>query len=34
MAYDANDSDLHRRAATYVDISKHAGRVKSERVLG
>jgi ABC-type uncharacterized transport system substrate-binding protein len=33
MSYSANLSDLHRRAATYVDISKHAGRVKSARVL-
>jgi putative tryptophan/tyrosine transport system substrate-binding protein len=34
MAYGPNVADLYRRAATYVDISKHAGRVKSERVLG
>jgi len=33
MAYSANLPDLFRRAATYVDISKHVGRVKSERVL-
>jgi putative tryptophan/tyrosine transport system substrate-binding protein len=34
MAYGPDYRDLFRRAATYVDISKHAGRVKSERVLG
>jgi hypothetical protein len=34
ISYGASFSDLFRRAATYVDISKHAGRVKSERVLG
>jgi putative tryptophan/tyrosine transport system substrate-binding protein len=34
MSYGTNFADLFRRAATYVDISKHAGRVKSERVLG
>jgi putative tryptophan/tyrosine transport system substrate-binding protein len=33
MAY-GPDLLFLRRAATYVDISKHAGRVKSERVLG
>jgi ABC-type uncharacterized transport system substrate-binding protein len=33
MAYGPNVADLFRRAATYVDISKHAGRVKSARVL-
>jgi hypothetical protein len=34
ISYGASFSDLFRRAATYVDISKHVGRVKSERVLG
>jgi hypothetical protein len=33
MAYGPDLADLFRRAATYVDISKHAGRVKSARVL-
>jgi putative ABC transport system substrate-binding protein len=33
MAYGADFLDLERRAATYVDISKHVGRVKSARVL-
>jgi ABC-type uncharacterized transport system substrate-binding protein len=33
MSYGPNVADLYRRAATYVDISKHVGRVKSERVL-
>jgi putative tryptophan/tyrosine transport system substrate-binding protein len=34
ISYGPNRLDMFRRAATYVDISKHAGRVKSERVLG
>jgi putative ABC transport system substrate-binding protein len=29
MAYGANIADLFRRSATYVDISKYVGRVKS-----
>jgi putative ABC transport system substrate-binding protein len=33
ISYGPNLPDLWRRAATYVDISKHVGRVKSERVL-
>ena len=34
MSYAPNFSEVFRNAAEYVDISKHAGRVKSERVLG
>jgi hypothetical protein len=34
MSYGTNRFDMFRLAASYVDISKHAGRVKSERVLG
>ena len=33
MSYGPNRAELFRRAAVYVDISKHVGRVKSERVL-
>jgi len=33
ISYGAIFRELHRRAATDVDISKHVGRVKSERVL-
>jgi putative ABC transport system substrate-binding protein len=33
MAYGLSAADLIRHAVSYVDISKHAGRVKSERVL-
>ena len=33
MSYGADSADLYRRGAIYVDISKHAGRVKSDRVL-
>jgi putative ABC transport system substrate-binding protein len=33
VTYGVNYPDLYRRAATYVDISKHVGRVKSARVL-
>jgi hypothetical protein len=34
MSYSYSLPELWQRAAAYVDISKHAGRVKSERVLG
>ena len=33
MSFGPESTDLWRGAANYVDISKHAGRVKSERVL-
>jgi putative ABC transport system substrate-binding protein len=33
MSYSARLTELFRRAAVYVDISKHVGRVKSERVV-
>ena len=33
MSYAPDFRDLFRRSASYVDISKHVGRVKSERVL-
>jgi ABC-type uncharacterized transport system substrate-binding protein len=33
MAYGPNLPDLTRRAATYVDISKHVGRVNSESIV-
>jgi hypothetical protein len=33
MSYSPDYDDLYRRGAVYVDISKHVGRVKSERVL-
>jgi putative ABC transport system substrate-binding protein len=33
VSYGPLFADLYRRAATYVDISKHVGRVKSARVL-
>jgi putative tryptophan/tyrosine transport system substrate-binding protein len=33
MSYGPSIADLHRGMASYVDISKHVGRVKSERVL-
>jgi putative ABC transport system substrate-binding protein len=33
MSYGANVAGQYRRLASYVDISKHVGRVKSERVL-
>jgi ABC-type uncharacterized transport system substrate-binding protein len=34
IALGPNRDEMFRRAALHVDISKHAGRVKSERVLG
>jgi hypothetical protein len=33
ISFGPESTDLWRGAANYVDISKHAGRVKSERVL-
>jgi hypothetical protein len=33
LAYAPSTVANYRRAATYVDISKHVGRVKSERVV-
>src|SRR3989442_7149059 len=33
IAYGPNGADLWRGAATYVDISKHAGRVNDESIL-
>ncbi|PYN50097.1 MAG: hypothetical protein DME00_06980, partial [Candidatus Rokuibacteriota bacterium] len=33
MAYGPNLPDLSRRAATYIDISKHAGGVNDESIL-
>jgi len=33
MSYATDQNDLYRRAATYVDISKHAGRVNDESIL-
>jgi hypothetical protein len=33
ISYGPNFPDLSRRAATYVDISKHVGRVNCSRVL-
>ena len=33
MSYGASLPDLGRRAATYVDISKHVGRVNSESIV-
>src|SRR5256712_7613225 len=33
MAFGPNLLDLERRAATYVDISKHAGRVNGESIV-
>jgi hypothetical protein len=33
MSYGTNVVDLFRRAATYVDISKHVGRVNRESIV-
>ncbi len=33
MSYGTNVDDLWRRASTYVDISKHAGRVNGESIV-
>jgi hypothetical protein len=33
MSYGASVGDAFRRAATYVDISKHVGRVNNELIL-
>ncbi len=33
MAYGPNLRESYRHAATYVDISKHAGRVNDESIL-
>ena len=33
MSYDANQPELYKQAATYVDISKHAGRVNGESIV-
>jgi putative tryptophan/tyrosine transport system substrate-binding protein len=33
MAYGQSIADLNRRAATYVDISKHVGRVNRESMV-
>ena len=33
MAYGVRYPDSYRRAATYVDISKHVGRVNDESIL-
>jgi hypothetical protein len=33
MAYGPKIADLSRRAATYVDISKHVGRVNRESIV-
>jgi putative ABC transport system substrate-binding protein len=33
MSYSVHFPDLYRRAATYVDISKHVGRVNDESIL-
>jgi len=33
ISYGPNLPDLFHRAATYVDISKHAGRVNDESIL-
>jgi hypothetical protein len=33
MSYGASNPDLVRRVATYVDISKHVGRVNRESMV-
>jgi hypothetical protein len=33
MSYGPSSADNYRRAATYVDISKHVGRVNSESIV-
>jgi hypothetical protein len=33
MSYGADIPEMFRRAAVYVDISKHVGRVKSQSVV-
>jgi hypothetical protein len=33
MSYGPDIADLFRRAATYVDISKHVGRVNSDPIV-
>jgi putative ABC transport system substrate-binding protein len=33
MSYGASVGDVFRRAATYVDISKHVGRVNRESIV-
>src|SRR5207253_4709734 len=33
MSYGVNVAEMQRRAAGYVDISKHAGRVNDESIL-
>jgi ABC-type uncharacterized transport system substrate-binding protein len=33
MAYGHRQADLNRRAASYVDISKHVGRVNRESIV-
>jgi len=33
MVYSPNTLELERRSATYVDISKHVGRVKRESIV-
>jgi hypothetical protein len=33
LSYGANVAGMYRRLATYVDISKHVGRVNDESIL-
>jgi hypothetical protein len=33
MSYGPDLADLYQRAATYVDISKHVGRVNRESIV-
>jgi len=33
MSYGSNLADMFRRSATYVDISKHVGRVNRESIV-